>query len=1495
MNASYHKIITKVLTELGKYAKVVSYDTIPTSSDDITYAYAIGSVWIYQNTFVYVCVENTTDNAVWIYVGTIEETGISPLPIDDGFDSTPVATTTFTDHTGNSNIHFYEGNIDHSDIQGIGIYNHNQIDTHIDSTFAHGITGNVVGTIDDQTLTNKTFVDNSTIIQNNTDNTKKVRFELGQLSTGTIRILSAPDADTTIAGTTNPQIISNKIIDASLNTLLNISNSSIKGLAGISATKIADGTIGNSEFQRLNGITSSVVGVSDSQTLSNKCLVDTTTCFQDNIDATKKARLELSGVTTSTTRILTIPDANTVLVGTDVPQTLTNKTIDVDNNTITNINNSTIKPTAAIDATKIADGTVSNAEFQQLSGLTSAVVGVSDTQTLTNKTLTDSTTYFQDNLDNTKRMQLEISSVATATTRILTIPDADITIVGTNTNQILTNKTLDSDLNTITNISNSDIRSAAAIDATKISDGTVSNAEFQQLNGITSSVAGVSDIQTLINKTIDASQNTISNIDNSTIKSAASIDAAKIADGTISNTEFQQLNGIASAVVGVSDTQTLTNKILDSDLNTISNIDDTAIKVGAGIDASKIADGSVSNANFQQLNGITSTVAGISDTQTLTNKTLVDNTTYFQDNLDNTKKLQLDISGITTTTTRTLMVPDSNTTIAGTDATQNLSNKTFIDDLNMNSNKITNLATPASSGDGATKGYVDQIAAGLSIKDSVDSASTVDLDSNSSISGTITYNSTAGTSGRGQITATLTISDTITVDRINYNSTNNGTRILLKNQPSGDQNGVWTVNISGTSLTLDRATDYDADTEVTSGTYNYIDRGTVHGNSGWVLNTSNPITIGGASGTSLTYAQFVKPADIIAGTGCSKTGNTLNVGGSSTIIANANTLDVNSSVTANQILLSSGSVGTASNFGKLPLDNSNSVSGTLGISNGGTNTSSFTAGIRIVATNSGNNALESTTIDPSTIVMETDTQTLTNKTLTDNVTTFQNNVDNTKNLQLQLSSITTATTRTLTIPDANTTIVGTDATQTLTNKSIDADNNTITNIDNTDIKASAAIDATKIADGTVSNTEFQQLSGITSASVGISDIQTLTNKTLTDNVTTFQDNTDNTKKLQFELSSITTATTRTIAIPDVNTTIVGTDATQTLTNKTIDADNNTITNIGNADIKVSAGIDATKIADGSINNSEFQQLNGIASAIVGISDIQILTNKTINADNNTISNIDNENIKSSAAIDATKIADGTVSNTEFQQLNGITSSVVGISDTQVLTNKTLDSTTNTIAADKLHSATTTVTVSGATAPTAGQVLTATSSIAANWQTPSSADVTVKDEGTNVTNTPHSGLNFVGAGVAVTDAGGGVARINISGSSSPFGSEFQTAESTITRSTTSGSWQQGQRLTTLSLPSGTYHIEIMAIHRFSSTSIGIRMRAQVNDSTTLWGGNEFRQTPPNSESYLRMPLSLTDYYTGSGVLNIDLDYSVGGSGGGETAYLYWTRITIWRVS
>lgn len=88
-------------------------------------------------------------------------------------------------------------------------------------------------------------------------------------------------------------------------------------------------------------------------------------------------------------------------------------------------------------------------------------------------------------------------------------------------------------------------------------------------------------------------------------------------------------------------------------------------------------------------------------------------------------------------------------------------------------------------------------------------------------------------------------------------------------------------------------------------------------------------------------------------------------------------------------------------------------------------------------------------------VGHTDSQTLTNKTLTsptintptltvlDSALTIQDNSDPTKQAQLQLSGITAGQTRTYTLPDASTTLVGTGVTQTLTNKTLTAP--TITN------------------------------------------------------------------------------------------------------------------------------------------------------------------------------------------------------------------------------------------------------------------------------------------------------------------------------------------------------------------------------------------------------------------------------------------------------------------
>ena len=93
---------------------------------------------------------------------------------------------------------------------------------------------------------------------------------------------------------------------------------------------------------------------------------------------------------------------------------------------------------------------------------------------------------------------------------------------------------------------------------------------------------------------------------------------------------------------------------------------------------------------------------------------------------------------------------------------------------------------------------------------------------------------------------------------------------------------------------------------------------------------------------------------------------------------------------------------------------------------------------------------------------------------------------------------------------------------------------------------------------TISNTGTVTLPTATDILVGRATTDTLTNKTFTDSTTYFQDDGDNTKKFQFQLSGITASTTRTLTVPDANTTLVGTGTTDTFTNKTITGETNTV-------------------------------------------------------------------------------------------------------------------------------------------------------------------------------------------------------------------------------------------------------------------------------------------------------------------------------------------------
>ena len=211
--------------------------------------------------------------------------------------------------------------------------------------------------------------------------------------------------------------------------------------------------------------------------------------------------------------------------------------------------------------------------------------------------------------------------------------------------------------------------------------------------------------------------------------------------------------------------------------------------------------------------------------------------------------------------------------------------------------------TPSNANDVASKSYVDATANGLDVKSSVRAATTA--------AGTLASDFTNGDSIDG---VTLATND----------------RILIKDQASGSENGIYTVNASGAPT---RATDFDADSEVTAGAFTFVEEGTANGDCGFVLSTNGSITVGS---TALTFTQFSGAGLITAGAGMTKSGNTMNVVGGDGIAANAN--DVAVDIAASSALHISG--------GKLDVtvdlsDSTNDVTGTLAIASGGTGATSL--------------------------------------------------------------------------------------------------------------------------------------------------------------------------------------------------------------------------------------------------------------------------------------------------------------------------------------------------------------------------------------------------------------------------------------------------------------------------------------------------------------------------------------------------------------------------
>lgn len=153
--------------------------------------------------------------------------------------------------------------------------------------------------------------------------------------------------------------------------------------------------------------------------------------------------------------------------------------------------------------------------------------------------------------------------------------------------------------------------------------------------------------------------------------------------------------------------------------------------------------------------------------------------------------------------------------------------------------RITNLVDGVNPQDAATVAQLTAVQSGLDVKGSV----------------------------RAATTAAITLSGTQTVDGVALSA---GDRVLVKDQGTASANGIYVVSAGAWT----RSTDADTSAEVSAGMYTWVEEGTANGDSGWLLTTNNPITLGT---TSLTFTQFSGAGQITAGLGLTKTGNTLDV------------------------------------------------------------------------------------------------------------------------------------------------------------------------------------------------------------------------------------------------------------------------------------------------------------------------------------------------------------------------------------------------------------------------------------------------------------------------------------------------------------------------------------------------------------------------------------------------------------------------------------------
>ena len=325
------------------------------------------------------------------------------------------------------------------------------------------------------------------------------------------------------------------------------------------------------------------------------------------------------------------------------------------------------------------------------------------------------------------------------------------------------------------------------IDAARINTGVVSNAEFNYLNGVTSAVQTQLDAK---QATITGSATTIDTESLTASRALISNGSQKVAVSDVTDTELGYLDGVSSAI------QTQINSKQATITGAATTIDDanlTASRAVVSNGSGKVAVSDVTSTELGYLDGVSSAI---------------------QTQLD---AKQATITGSATTidteslTANRAVISNGSQKIAVSDVTS-----TELGYLDGVSSAIqTQIDTKAATS------YVNDAVAGLRTRVVVEAASTGNLD----------------------LTSDLQNGDT--VDGVTLAT---GDQVLLKDQSTASQNGVYTVVSSGTA---GRSTEYDSIDEL-SGQMVIANQGSANDNKFFLCTTNNTASLGS---DSISFSQ----------------------------------------------------------------------------------------------------------------------------------------------------------------------------------------------------------------------------------------------------------------------------------------------------------------------------------------------------------------------------------------------------------------------------------------------------------------------------------------------------------------------------------------------------------------------------------------------------------------------------------------------------------------